>query len=69
MWYKIGLALLLASIYLALFVIALNVGNYGGGLLLFSLLPALLGFAIMLGSAMGGKTGKPNNNSDNDTKE
>ncbi len=69
MWYKAGLALLLASIYLALLVIALNVGNYWGGLLMFSFLLALLGFAIMLGSARGGKTDKSSNNSDNKSKE
>ncbi len=69
MWYKIGLALLLASIYLALFVIALNAGNFGIELAMFSCLLAAVGFAIMLGSARGGKTDESNNNSDNETKE
>ena len=69
MWYKIGLALLLMGIYTAVLTLASNLTEAGDDLMVFSFLPAVVGFVIMLGSAMGGKTGKTNNNSDNESKE
>ncbi len=69
MGYRIGLALLLMGIYMAAFAIASKLTNAGVDLMVFSFLPALLGFVIMLGGARGGKTDKSNNDSDTETKE
>lgn len=69
MRYKIGLALLLAGIYMALLFIASRVTSDGGDLLLLSFLPAVIGFVVMLYGAKGENAAKSTDNSDNDTKE
>ena len=69
MWYKAGLAFLLMAIFIAVFVLAAYLTGAWGELIMFSFLPAVVGFVMMLGSAMRKYIIKDENNSDNESKE